>query len=305
MHPVLFEFPLLGFPVRSFGVLVALGFILGMHVWGRLTRRYGFDPAGDEVRVSAVAMWVLFGVIGGGRAFYVIVEMLRYQASGDVASAGYQYIHEPLSILKVWQGGLVMYGGFFGAMLLGLYGARKHKLHLRNTLDTGLVAGFFGQCIGRIGCLLVGDDFGRVVPLGKEGLPFPITVKVPSLEWLAANPESLFPEQLAVQTLWCTQLWMSFNALMLGLIGLWLLKRRKYFGQSTLVLLVLYAITRFTIESFRGDSLRGLWFDETLSTSQVISIVGGLAALVLLALNRKRRDTFPKPKPDFFTVPPK
>lgn len=293
MHPVLFEIPGLGFPVRAFGVMVALGFILGLHIWTRLVRRHGLEPAADEVRVSNVAMWVLIGVIAGGRLMYVIVELLRYAASKDATSAGYQYVHDPLSILFVWQGGLVMYGGFFGAMALGLWGARKHGLHVFNGLDTGLTAGFFGQAIGRIGCLLVGDDFGAVVPAGKEGLPFPLTIQVPDLAWLNANPESLFPHALAGETLWCTQIWMSINALLLGLIGVWLLGKRRYFGQASLVLIVLYAITRFTIEAFRGDTLRGVWFDGALSTSQLISIVGGLLAVVLLVKLRGRRDTLP------------
>lgn len=290
MHPILFEIPGLGFPVRAFGVMVALGFLLGLHLWTRLAGRHGLEPELDQVRVNNVAMWVLAGVIFGGRLMYVIVEMLRYASSGDETSAGHQYLHDPVSILFIWEGGLVMYGGFFGAIALGLWGAKKHGLHLFNGLDMGLVAGFFGQAVGRIGCLLVGDDFGAVVPEGARDLPFPITITVPSIEWLSANPESLFPHALAGEVLWCTQLWMAFNAALLGCIGLWLLKRRRYFGQASLVLLVLYAITRFTIEGFRGDALRGTWFGDLLSTSQVISIVGFVAALALLLKLRGRRD---------------
>ena len=295
MHPVLFEIPGLGFPVRAFGVMVAAGFLLGLHIWTRLVRRHGLEPELDEERVGNVAMWVLIGVIAGGRLMYVVVETLRYAGSGDETSAGYQYLHDPLSIVFVWQGGLVMYGGFFGAILLGLWGCRKFGLHLFNGLDTGLVAGFFGQAVGRVGCLLVGDDYGAVVPEGMRSLPFPITVQVPDAAWLAANPESLFPSALAGETLWCTQLWMAFNALMLGLIGLWLLKRRRYFGQAAVTLLCLYAVTRFTIEAFRGDELRGVWFGGALSTSQLISIVGALAGVTLLIKLRGRRDTAPAP----------
>jgi phosphatidylglycerol:prolipoprotein diacylglycerol transferase len=293
MYPVLFTIPGLDFPIRSFGVLLAIGFLVGAHIWGRLIVRHGQDPIGDPERVSAITIAVLIGVVAGGRCFYVIVEMLRYWSTGDVNSAGFQYIDNPVSILFVWQGGLVMYGGFLGAIALGMRSAKKHGLHAVNALDTGLVGGFFGQAIGRIGCLLVGDDFGSVVPAGKENLPFPITIKVPDLEWLAANPESLFPHELAGQTLWCTQLWMSFNALCLGLLGVWLLRRRRYMGQVSLILIMCYAVGRFTIESFRGDKIRGLWFGDTVSTSQLISIVCGLIALALYVRLRKFRQDVP------------
>ena len=113
---------------------------------------------------------------------------------------------------------------------------------------------------------------------------------MPDAAWLAANPESLFPAALAGETLWCTQLWMAFNALMLGLIGLWLLKRRRYFGQAAVTLLCLYAVTRFTIEAFRGDELRGVWFGGALSTSQLISVVGLIVGVGLLVKLRGRRD---------------
>ena len=293
MHPVLFTVPGFDFPIRSFGVMLALGFLVGAHIWGRLIARHGEDPAGDPERVANITVAVLIGVVLGGRTFYVIVELLRYWASGDANSAGAQYVHDPVSIIAVWQGGLVMYGGFLGAIFLGMRSAKKHGLNPLNALDTGLTAGFIGQAIGRIGCLLVGDDFGSVVPAGKENLPFPLVVQVPDLTWLKANPDSLFPHELAGQTLWATQLWMSFNALVLAMIGMWLLRRRKYVGQTSLILIALYAATRFTIESFRGDTIRGLWFGDTISTSQLISVVAALVAVTLLWRLRGKRGDVP------------
>ena len=293
MHPVLFTIPGFDFHVRSFGVLLALGFLIGAHIWGRLIARYGEDPEGDPDRVAAITVAVLIGVVAGGRLFYVIVESLRYLSSEDIHSAGYQYIHDPLSILKVWQGGLVMYGGFLGAIFLGMRSAKKHALSPLNALDTGLTAGFVGQAIGRVGCLLVGDDYGSIVPAGKEGLPFPITIHVPSLEWLQAHPDSLFPHELAGHTLWATQPWMSANALCIAAVGIYLLPRRRYVGQVSLVLIMYYAVSRFVIEAFRGDGIRGLWFGGLVSTSQLISIVAGLVALTLYWRQRGRNEEVP------------
>lgn len=293
MHPVLFEIPLGdGFPIRSFGVMLALAFLVGAHLWTRLMGRFGEDPEGDPERTAAATMAILVGVVLGGRLFYVIVETLRYMSSDDMNSAGYRYIHDPVSILKVWEGGLVMYGGFFGAIMLGLWSSKRHGLNPINALDSALVGGFVGQAIGRIGCLLVGDDYGSVVPAGKEGMPFPIQLKVPSLEWLEAHPESLFPAELAGQALWATQPWMTINALVIAAVGYYVLKRRRYMGQAALVMLLHYAITRYIIEGFRGDELRGVWFGG-FSTSQLISMVSGAIVLGLLIKFRGRTEQVP------------
>lgn len=317
MYPVLFE---LGkFPVRSFSVLVMVGFLLGTWLWARLLARHGTDPEKDPVASSAVATWILVGVIGGARLMYVVVESARYLAA-DVTPAmsayleaedrgvaqnrllledptaldaaqplttGYDFLHDPFQIIAIWQGGLVMYGGLFGAVLLGLWAARREGMHPWNALDTGLIAGMLGQAVGRWGCLLVGDDYGSVVPERFRELPFPITLKVPELEWLKANPESLFDDALAGEVLWATQPWMSVNALLVGLAGLYVLQRRSWHGAASVWILFHYSISRFAIEAFRGDSVRGLWFDGAISTSQLVAIPGAVAAIALWLWLRK------------------
>jgi phosphatidylglycerol:prolipoprotein diacylglycerol transferase len=286
MHPILFEIPGIGFPIRSFGVLVAGGIFLAIWIWGSILQRHGEDPEEDPARSSQVAVWIVIGILLGARLLYVVVESARYLAADGPDAAtryaiGHDFIHDPVRILFIWQGGLVMYGGLVGGVLGGLWAGRKHGLRMWNTLDTGLVAGFFGLAIGRWGCLLVGDDHGKVVPEGTE-LPFPFTVTVPSAEWLIENTHSLFPRALAGEVLWATQVWMSVNAVLVGLVGWWVLRHRSWKGQATAVMLVHYAITRFAIEMFRGDEIRGLWFGGTVSTSQLVSIGGLLLGLYLL-----------------------
>jgi phosphatidylglycerol:prolipoprotein diacylglycerol transferase len=276
MHPIVFEIPGLGLPIRSFGLMVAGGFLLGMWIMNLLVRRHAADPDAELAKYSTVQVWILVGVILGARLMYVIVEIARGSPNGQ------EYLSDPLSILFVWKGGLVMFGGLFGGILLGSYKARAEGLPLPQGLDLGLTAGFFGLAVGRIGCFLVGDDYGKVVPAEHAHLPFPITLRVP-----AELPEgSLFGAENAGQTLWATQIWMALNALLLGLLGLVLLRLRWPPGRVATVLVLLYSIGRFAIEAFRGDDLRGLWFGGALSTSQVVAIAVFLVTVCLLWLRR-------------------
>ena len=179
-----------------------------------------------------------------------------------------------------------MYGGLFGACLLGTWCAKREGVRPFHALDLGLTVGFVGQAIGRIGCLLVGDDYGAPVPEHLQHLPFPITLRVP--DPLPAG--SLFGDDNAGQLLWATQIWMGLGALLVSFIAWRVLLRRRYTGQVSLWVLFAYAVTRFCIENFRGDELRGLWFEDSLSTSQLISIACGLAAAGLLVAFRRRSD---------------
>ena len=309
MYPVVFGF------LPSFGLLVATGFLVGVWLWGRLLATHGLDPKEDPQRASDVAIWLLVGVIGGGRLMYVAVETTRYLGAerseameayldGDAARAtelsdaewdtvqhitvGHAFLNDPLKLFFVWEGGLVMFGGMAGAMILGAWAARRRSLNPWNGLDTGLTAGFVGQAIGRWGCLLVGDDYGRVVPEGSEGLPFPIAIRVPSAEWLQANPKSLFDRDLAGEVLWATQIWMSLNALIVAGVAYLVLRRRRHLGTVTGVLLIHYSISRAVIEMFRGDEVRGVWFGGTVSTSQLVAVVGVLVGIAILVTARRR-----------------
>jgi len=290
MFPVLFEIPLPGgssFPIRSFGVLVAIGVLFGAQLLTRLANRHDPHPRpGDKNELDAAArygnitVWIIIGVFLGARFMYVLVEMAR----------GTWQPETPFDVFAVWKGGLAMYGGFFGGSLAGIIGAAKNGVSPLRGSDLALSASFFGLAFGRIGCFLVGDDYGSVVPEAYASLPFPITLTVPSAEWLAANPHSLFGMENAGLTLWATQIWMSAGAFTVGLLGLFWIKRRRYFGQVGLRLVVVYAIVRGTIEAFRGDEVRGVWFDGAMSTSQGIAIVSGLIAAGVLFKLRHRTD---------------
>jgi prolipoprotein diacylglyceryltransferase len=324
VHPVLFRIPGLDFPVRSFGALVAAGILLGLWLWGRLLARHGDDPKEDPQRASQAALWLVIGILVGARLAYVGVEVTRYlttdlsanveryleNGEGDgveltpeeLATArrvrvGRDFLHDPFQVLLIWQGGLVMYGGLLGGILFGLYGARKHGLDPWNGLDTGLVAGFVGLAVGRWGCLLVGDDYGAVVPerfesswrpvsFGNGGELGPLTIRVPDLEYLLRNKESLFDHDLAGKVLWATQPWMSVSALLVALAGYVWLRGRRHYGIPAALMLLQYAACRFTIELFRGDEVRGVWFGGAVSTSQIVSV--GAVGLALWLLVRRR-----------------
>ena len=284
MHPILFKIPGLGFPIRSFGVMLAAGFLLASWILGKLATRYGDDPANDPARYSRVTVWVLAGVVIGARLMYVIVEICRG------SSVGHEFTSNPMKMFAVWEGGLVMYGGMFGAIVAGTWAAKREKLRPIHALDLGLVAGFCGQAVGRVGCLLVGDDYGRVVPERFRHLPFPITLRVPS-----PLPEgSLFGFENEGKVLWATQPWMSVKALIVAFVGWQILKRRRYAGQVSLWIVLLYAILRSTVEAFRGDEVRGVWFGGAVSTSQLVSAAVALFAIVILARNRGRTDPIPQ-----------
>ena len=277
MHPIIFEIG--PFALRSFGLMVVLGFLVGAHWLTRMGVRGAADASEARKKFDAVPMWVLGGVIGGARLMYVVVEVLR---QSDV---GKDFVADPLRVFFVWEGGLVMYGGAFGGLLGGWWAARKQGLNVANVFDLGTAASFLGLAIGRIGCLLVGDDYGSVVPESMRGLPFPITLQVPEV----LKKDSLFGEN-AGKVLWATQVWMSINAACIAAIGYQFLRRRRYRGQVALRLLGIYAVMRFLIEIFRGDEIRGVWFGGAISTSQLISIATGLVCLVLLWRNRGRTE---------------
>lgn len=283
MHPILFQIPGLDLPIRSFGVMVAIGFLVGSTIFSKLAARYGDDPKGDPARYSAITVWIVVGVVIGARMMYVIVEMARG------SPVGHEFRDDPLSILYIWKGGLVMYGGMIGAITVGMWAARRHKVRAVHALDMGLVAGFVGQSIGRVGCLLVGDDYGKVVPEQWQHLPFPLTLRVPN----PLPPESLFGAENAGKLIWATQPMMSIKALIVAFIGWQVLKRRRYAGQVSLWIIFTYALLRSTVEMFRGDSVRGVWFGGTISTSQLISLVMATLALVLLVKNRNTTNPLP------------
>jgi phosphatidylglycerol:prolipoprotein diacylglycerol transferase len=280
MFPILFQIPGLGLPIKSFGLMVVLGFLLGAYVFDRLVSRYAPDAEEKRAGYSAVPIWVLIGILIGARVLYVLVEVLQGSPVGQ------SYLDQPWKVFAYWEGGLVMYGGTMGAIVGGLWCTKRHHLKSARTFDLGVVAAFTGLCIGRIGCLLVGDDYGRIVPPGFENAPFPLVLHVPD----PLPNGSLFGEENAGHVLWATQVWMSANALILSWLGARHLRRRRFGGQTGLLVLLGYSITRGIIECFRGDSVRGLWFGNRISTSQIISIVLGVVCLVLLWRNRGRTD---------------
>lgn len=133
---------------RWYGMAYVLAFIFGFVLLRRLSTRGYLDL--PESAVGDFVTWVaLFGVMIGGRLGYVIFykpEMFR----------------EPLSILKVWEGGMSSHGGIFGVVLFTLYYARRHKISWTNLGDNLVVAVPIGLFLGRCANFINGELYGRI-----------------------------------------------------------------------------------------------------------------------------------------------
>ena len=211
MYPVLFRIG--GFEITSFGVLVAIGGLVGLRLFQRELRQSALPESGFEAAVA--------GVIGGlaGAKLLWVFEHIR---------------EEPVFDLLLSRGGMSWFGGFAGGILAGLAVMRRQRLPKIAVFAAATPALAIGQAIGRIGCFLVGDDYGR-----------------PSqLPWAVAFPQGLPPTTVAVHP---TQLYEAAALVPLA----WLLFRWRRQGRPDACVLggylMLAGAIRFFIEFVRVD----------------------------------------------------
>jgi phosphatidylglycerol---prolipoprotein diacylglyceryl transferase len=267
MHPVLFTIPaftLLGRlvgPVRlhTYGVLLAIAFLAGLWIANRQARKVGLDPA----RITDMAVYVLIGGLVGAKLMLVLVEY-KY------------YLQNPAELWTIFQSGGVFYGGLLGALPVAWWYARRHGLDGWRTADVLAPGVAIGQAIGRLGCFAAGCCYGKVC-----SRPWAVTFHDPYASRAVGTPIEV--------ALHPTQLYESGAVLIIFLGLLWLAGRKKFNGQVALVYLALYAVTRFVIEFYRGDAVRGTVFGGVMSTSQFIAVLVALAALGLYPFLMRRR----------------
>ncbi len=199
------------FEVTSFGVLVAIGALVGIWLFRRELNRGGVSPAAIDAGFAGV-----FGGLLGAKLWWTV------EFSGSA----------PFLSLLLSRGGLSWFGGFTGGLAAGLAVIRMKRLPLLATLAAASPALAIGHAIGRIGCFLVGDDYGKVT-----GLP-----------WAVAFPEGVPPTLERVHP---TQI---YEAIPLFIIGSLLLVWRRRKRNDRVVLGAYFAlagVTRFLIEFVR------------------------------------------------------
>ncbi len=253
MYPVLLKIG--KFSIHTYGFFVALGFLTAILFAKHEAKRKGMDYE----KIMDLCFYILLAAIVGSRLLYIAINL-------DM------FLSDPLEIFKIWNGGLVFYGGFIAALITLIVYLKKQKMPLWKTADIMAPALALGHCIGRIGCFFAGCCYGKPCDL-----PWAVTF---------TNPATLAPVGIPLHP---TQLYSSASNLII--FGMLLLFRRyqKFEGQLLLVYIFLYGIFRSIIEAFRGD-FRGNIFGEMFSLSQVIGCTTAIAALVVIVIiNRRAR----------------
>jgi phosphatidylglycerol:prolipoprotein diacylglycerol transferase len=154
MYPEIFTIPGTSFSISSFGVMLALAFLSGAKIAAYRMREENLDPE----LAWTLLLYVMIGGIGGSKLYFAIDMWLR---------EGQPFLSYLLS-----RGGITWYGGLIGAVTLGGWGAWRNGLSVRVVTNCCAIPAAVGQAMGRIGCFLVGDDYG-VATDAPWGIAFP------------------------------------------------------------------------------------------------------------------------------------
>ena len=244
MHPILFHFGPL--TIYTYGLFVALGLLVGLSLALKEAKRKGFDP---QAILDLVFYTILAGIIGA-RIFYVVQN-------------GSFYKDNLLSIVKIWEGGLVFQGGLISAIPVAWVLLKKKKLAFWQTFDVLAPYMALGQAFGRIGCFSAGCCYGK-----PTTLPWAVTF---------TNPKTLAPLGIPLHP---TQLYSAAGLFFIFLILLFLRKHTKFSGQLSCLYLIFHSSFRFVIEFFRGDPRAPLW-GQFFSLTQGISLATFFIAFFL------------------------
>jgi phosphatidylglycerol:prolipoprotein diacylglycerol transferase len=282
--------------IAPYGIMVALGLLAAIVLGGRENQRIRLMTA---EQFEKVALWtVLWGLICS-RLFYVFTDLARF-------------MDKPTSIIAIWEGGLVFYGGPIGSVLYLTYHfvirrsgpvegtkvatSKEGWQRMLRFFDLGAPMLALAHAMGRLGCLCAGCCYGAAHE-GMLALHYPEG----SPAWIAGGM-GRYPIPLVesgIEALLC--LWLMNLRL-----------RKKFHGQVMLHYVMIYPAARFVLEMFRGDAVRGyvaklstpgineaLGLDPAvpvmLTTSQFISIIVVATAIVLIFIGKRASADGPIP----------
>ena len=256
---VLFTVPGTNFKIYWYGFLITIGILLAMIYGFRRMKTVGIDPD----RATDAVIGGLIGAIFGARFYYIIfnTEGMKFSEFFDIRD-----------------GGLAIYGGLIGAILVGGIIAKIRKLKLTALLDVVAPCFLIGQCIGRWGNFFNQEAFGCNTDslFGMSGgrIQEWITDQYPSTTYFANFGTTLDASQpvhpcFLYESLWC----------LLGfvLLAIFAKKIRRYDGQIFLIYICWYGAERAVVESLRTDSL----VIGNVRVSQILAITCVVISIIL------------------------
>lgn len=255
-----------GFTIKYYGILIAVGFLLGLLVTQREALRTGQNP--DDYLDYLLAM--ILPAIIGARLYYVIFSWDYYGS-------------HPKEILAIRNGGLAIYGGIIAGIITLIIVARIKKKSFWQMADTIVMGLLVGQIIGRFGNFTNREAFGSYtdsllamqIPVGEASYTtaelLEETVIIEGIPYIQVHPTFLY------EALW--------NLLVLAILFAFR-KRKQFQGELFAMYLVGYGIGRAWIEGLRTDQLQ--LGSTGIAVSQILSGLLALAALAAIICSRRR-----------------
>ena len=277
MRSLLFEIPIgsARIPIRSYGVMAAIGFLVALVVMRRLARKSNLSEQ------LAYDLWFA-GFLGGflgARIWYVIQFWSE------------QFAQDPKQVFAVTSGGLVWYGGVIGALVCIFAVARYRRQPLLRCFDLITPPGALGLAFGRVGCFFNGCCFG-----GVSNVPWAVRFPKGSPAYLhQLYTHQIEPDAACSLPVHPTQLYSCVCSLVLFVVVYHYYFKRKHPGQVLALWLLLYAPVRVFLEWLRDDIQPGLL---GMTPAQLLGIVAAIAAGVAFVVLQKKPGRTPVVLPD-------
>lgn len=247
------------FEIHWYGIIIATGVLIAVYLALKEARARNVS----EDDLLNMILWALPFSIIGARIYYVAFEWPYYAKN-------------PGEIIKVWHGGIAIYGGLIAAILVFLIYCRRHHLSIWLILDIAAPTVLIAQAIGRWGNFMNQEAFGA-----KTSLSFLNSLHLPN--WIIQ--QMLIDGSYRQPTFLYESLW-SF----IGFIIIMSIRHLPNWfkeGEIFLMYVMWYSFGRFFVEGMRTDSL---YLTSTIRVSQLLSIILFVGAIICWIWRRKNPD---------------
>ena len=244
----------IGNGVYWYGVLIAAGMLLAVWFCSRQAPKFGLT----DDNIFDVVLWIIpLGVLGA-RLYYILFYLELYRS----ADGSLDFI----KMIRIWDGGLAIYGGVIVGVLTVILYCRRKKLPVWALLDCCMMGVLIGQILGRWGNFMNREAYGAATDL-----PWRMRLWTSDTTFIDVHPTFLY------ESLW--------NLIGLALLYFVILRLRRFDGEITCCYFLWYGLGRFWIEGLRTDSLYLfdlMLFGQRVRVSQALSLVLFLVSAVIL-----------------------